>query len=294
MTITTETPELAEHHLDHSDRLFQISSISDANTFEEYINSYYINIARQQGKGLIPSNYISRAFIYSQNHPSGGRLMNAIVDLELIHLFMYKDSHIAGGTWNNLSSLNLSNKPILTDITSFSSRVDILYVLNSFALRCRAFWDKYMGLLVLLCDESKYDIYCGSRSKKRTFKKMAENWTNLPKSIRLATIDITKLLMITLKSERNFSKELELEILSVPKCSVDLIDFIITSLDSLRTPEDHGAGTLRKSILSTMSVDVSKGFQLLHHWNFSIYYVKSLRQTITDSVEVEERRTHLS
>ena len=54
----------------------------------------------------------------------------------------------------------------------------ILDSFNSMALRLRACWDKYMGILVLLHETDMYDVYIRASSRKRKFKKLAVGWAN--------------------------------------------------------------------------------------------------------------------
>ena len=62
--------------------------------------------------------------------------------------------------------------------------MDILGGLTSFSYRCRAFWDKYMGILVLMYATEHYDRFFKARSRKKTFMKIAGNWNDFSPAIR--------------------------------------------------------------------------------------------------------------
>ena len=51
--------------------------------------------------------------------------------------------------------------------------------MTSFALRCRAFWDKSMGILFLIYDESNYEKFARKKSRKGFFKERAGSWRSM-------------------------------------------------------------------------------------------------------------------
>ena len=60
---------------------------------------------------------------------------------------------------------------------------------------------------------------------------------------------------------------------------------IIDTLDTVRTAEAHGTGTLRKSSLSMFPLHESKDAWLINHWNIATGFTHRLRRTLLDLAE---------
>ncbi|MGB3298010.1 MAG: hypothetical protein WBA76_07055, partial [Phormidesmis sp.] len=119
----------------------------------------------------------------------GSKIFTSVMDLELTYLFMMKDVMKAGGVWNQrFSKGKLEGGSILDDYGKFRGKVDILEGFTSFTYRCRAFWDKYMGLLVLIYSPDDYEKYCSAKSRKNKFRTICSKWENFSPEIQKSLI----------------------------------------------------------------------------------------------------------
>ena len=265
------------------DKIFRIQSLEEAQKFASFLNQYY---TRKCGSGSTRSDfepYISTLYSYCQGHCSNEKLFNAVIDLEFTYLFMMRDCGSSAGVWNQRFS---PDKPqvetVLKDFNKFSGKMDILYHLTSFSFRCRAFWDKYMGILILLYDEKNYDRYCEARSRKNMFKKIAKQWSTFSPHIQKCLAKVLHDRQVQV-GPRNKTTELPKDdALPFPDPFLSIMSELIEELDNIRTAEAHGTGRLRKWSLSMFPLDKSRDFGLINHWNIANSFMHAFRQTILD------------
>ncbi|WP_421335824.1 hypothetical protein [Aeromonas veronii] len=253
---------------------FNIKSKQDAKKLNLKLNTYWKK--SNSGSGL-EKDYLSLAYQAISYLQDGGRIFNALVDLEITYLFMAKDVNKSAGIWNDrFSPGKLEGGSVLNDYNKFQGKLDILDALNSFTFRSRAFWDKYMGVLVLLNDPDSYQKYCKAKSRKKTFKALGSEWGSFP-------IDIQSSLINTLKDRevKEFCcSSLEKETF-YPSTFLDILFTYIEQLDNqYRTPEAHGTGVIRKWSLSMLPIEESRDFDLLGHWNIANSMIQGLRTHI--------------
>ena len=158
---------------------FEIASLQDAEAFAAYISRYgeATSLSGYDIRGPILNVY-KYSRVRSKVDRTDGKLLHAYIDLELTYLFMMKDSLLAGGMHNRLhDNGKISLGSVLDDFELFSGKVDILYALSAFSFRMRAFWDKYMGVLFLLYENTKYEDYVNARRRKRFFMRRAREWS---------------------------------------------------------------------------------------------------------------------
>ncbi len=247
---------------------------------------------------IIPKTLLSRVYCYCAEQDDF-RLFYAILDLELVWLFSLKDSHSPAGLWNQvLWEHRHSPKTILEDFSTFCARMDILDSFNSISLRLRACWDKYLGILVLLHEPDKYEVYARATSRKRKFTKIAREWEgNISRHIvqAITTVFRNRLVhahklfgdKLTKKQIEETNRCIEFFLhheLKYPDPAVDLMTQHIDSIDQVRTPEAHGTGVLRKWSLASLPPDVSKDFSLYNHSNDFSVYMNGLHRSVTDLV----------
>ena len=163
-----------------SDTTFDIDSLDDARRLQSLLNDCYV---RRQLVSSPPVPAELFATIYTLvriDRRADSRLLWAIIDFEFTYLSMMRDIHGALDVWVGRFSPK-SPKPdsVLDDFHVFDGKLDILHCMTSFALRCRAFWDKSMGILFLLYDDSNYQAFAGSPSRKRFFQKHAPSWPSI-------------------------------------------------------------------------------------------------------------------
>jgi len=117
--------------------------------------------------------FISLVHVYdkSQNIENGRRLFYSYFDITLSIILLFCDIYnvciIESDLYNNISSGQPEGKE------TFFRRKDMHRYRTSFILRYRALWDKVMGFLILIVSPTDYDSFWKSKSKKKSFKKIA-------------------------------------------------------------------------------------------------------------------------
>lgn len=265
---------------------FQITSLQEAENFAVDISRY----GRMTSSGYDIRNHIRNIYKYSRIHSRNdrvnGKLLDAYIDLELTYLFMMKDSHLAGGIHNRLHDRGkIASGSVLDDFELFSGKMDILYSLSAFSFRIRAFWDKYIGVLFLLYENQKYEKYLKARSRKKFFIRHAQQWPEISVHLRKCLTDIVKE-WLTRSGQGEAVREIDDGKFCVPFPDpfLKLMGEIIEMVDTIRTPEAHGAGFLRKWTLANLPIDRSKDFVLMNHWNNGNRFMQALRVTIAELV----------
>ena len=229
------------------DRTFRIQSLEEARKFSAFLAQYYVRRCGSGSTGVNFEQYISTLYSYCQRHCANEKLFYAVIDLELTYLFMNRDCGSSAGVWNQWFS---PDKPqaenVLNNLNKFSGKMDILYHLTSFSFRCRAFWDKYMGILILLYDEKKYDRYFKARSRKNTFIKIAEQWDNFSPHIQKCLGELLRNQRIHAGLKDKTTELLKDYAIPFPYPFLKSMTALIDALDNIRTAEAHGTGMLRK------------------------------------------------
>lgn len=101
---------------------------------------------------------------------NGPRLFSAILDLKITFAFVFIDFN---KTMPGFKALNSKDSPnILTDANAFKEKMALLHDNIDMAIRFRTFYDKFMGVLVLLVCPDKYKSYLKAKSRKEHFKKI--------------------------------------------------------------------------------------------------------------------------
>lgn len=99
---------------------------------------------------------------------NGGRLFSAILDLKITFAFVFIDFY---RTIPGLKLMNNKVYPnILTDENVFKEKIALLHDNIDMAIRFRTFYDKFMGVLVLLLCPEEYKKFLKADSRKKYFK----------------------------------------------------------------------------------------------------------------------------
>lgn len=208
---------------------FTLENREEVERFEALLGEY------SQARSQIVLNHISLVKAWDQLHQreDGGRVFTALLDLYLtLHLVEFDLTNV-GGTWNSLFSKGkLEGGSILDSQQKFFGKMDMHRFATSFVLRYRAIWDKLMGFFVLYFEPIKYDSFCKSKSKKKSFKNIASTIDALPDEF-IATI----------------------------------LDRIEEFDNKFRTPEAHGTGAVRKWALTMEGMEGNPFMELFAHWN---------------------------
>ncbi len=124
------------------------------------------------------------------SHPQHGKIMASLVDLKLTWFFTDSDFFTASHVYQD--KLHFMRLPSHSHDEIAASRITFLNHANSFVLRCRAYWDKLMGLLVLVFKSDRYKQFEKAESRKETFQSIANSFLT-PESIR-SLMDLLELL----------------------------------------------------------------------------------------------------
>lgn len=171
----------------------------------------------------------------------GGRLFSAILDLKITYAFVFVDFHrIVPG----LKVVNQKDTPdVLADPMSFKEKMTLLHSNIDMVIRYRSFYDKFMGVLVLLLCPDKYRKFGSSGSRKSDFKKIMVDYIDFE--------------------------------------SLDSLYTIISSLDNdFRTAEVHQTGRMRKWVLGGRDCFVDNSVKLGGYFNNILTHANWLDELI--------------
>lgn len=242
---------------------FAIRSSREAQAFQHRLARY--RKERCGGTELLRPGYLRDLHAWAERS-GANRLFTAVYDLEITFLFVEKDIRAVAGTHNRQFAPGRpyeSSVPLFDD-GAFAGKMDTLEHLTAFALRCRAFWDKVMGVLFLLCEPAKYESFAKASRRKRYFVRCAENWPEPPPHL---------IRFLESPDFRGFDPDPQFP---------QILEKVMEHLDAIRTAEAHGTGTLRKSTLGTLRFEATDQASLVAHYNIALGTMKALRQTLDD------------
>jgi len=208
---------------------FALETREEVERFETLL-SEYSHARTQMALSHVP---LLKAWDQLHKREDGGRVFTALLDLYLsLHLVEF-DLTSVGGTWNAFFSRGkMEGGSILDSQEKFFGKMDMHRFATSFVLRYRAIWDKLMGFFVLYFAPTQYDIFCKSKSKKKTFRSIASAIDALPNEFVATILD-----------------------------RLDEFD------NKFRTAEAHGTGSVRKWSLTMEGMEGNPFVDLFAHWN---------------------------
>ena len=241
------------------------------------------------------------SLLYAQCVDQGNlRLFYAVLDLELVWMFMVRESHLPGGLWNEVLLEHREDpKAILDDFRTFSTRMNILDSFNSISLRCRACWDKYLGVLVLLYDPDNYDKFAEAPSRKKAFGRIAQAWKpsiscHILRAIttvsRNGLIHASKCMAGSCTQQQMEEARQCIEYflhndVDYPEPALNLLGEHIQTVDRIRTSEAHGTGLLRKWSLASLPPNISRDFALYNYLNDFSVYMGGLHRALLETAD---------
>ncbi len=263
---------------------FSITSLEEAEKFTEQLSRYGEVTSAPYDVRVHIQNIYKYSRVHSKEDRINGKLLNAYIDLELTYLFMMKDMLSAVSIHNRLKDTGkIDSNSVFEDYELFFGKMNILYSLSAFSFRIRAFWDKYMGVLFLIYENQKYEKYIKAKSKKSFFIRHAKNWPEISPNLQNCLTNIVRTWLIHLK-KMEVVKEIDSGNVCIqfPYPFLNVFGEIIEMVNTVRTPEAHGAGVLRKWTLANLPLDKSKDFGLINHWNNANEFMQALRTTIAE------------
>ena len=209
---------------------FPLDTVDDIQRFEHCLDEY---VHAQTNGAAIVHFSLTTAFEELQEDPLGAKLFAALTDVRISLALLNCDSVALGRSLNRTMPQAMPSVGELMQSQAFELRMDIHRHANSFILRIRSLWDKFMGLLVLRFAPQDYERFASSKSKKAAFRKIMAQHSILSDGFAVTAEEL-----------------------------IQKFD------DSHRTPEAHGTGTLRKSSFTWGSHEESPPIALLGYWNF--------------------------
>lgn len=117
------------------------------------------------------------AYDYCNLRCNGDRkLFAAIVDLRITASFLFIDTNRVGIGINKQSLV--SNEDVLNNQDYFNVKFNLLHENIDMVVRCRALYDKLMGVIILLCAPTSYNDFIGAKSRKKAFSNIAKSFMN--------------------------------------------------------------------------------------------------------------------
>lgn len=171
---------------------------------------------------------LPRWFDKCQRIEGDGRLFAAIQDLKITVAFLFIDFI---KSCPDSKSINRQDNPdVLSDADLFRKKMKMMHELIDMAIRFRAFYDKFMGVQVLLFCPERYNSYISAKSRKNVFREMMKEY--------------------------------------IASDSLDSLFDSINHLDErFRTPEVHQAGSMRKWVLSSQDYFIDNYVDLTGYFN---------------------------
>lgn len=206
------------------DQEFMLKDKSEVIRFNELLENYVYEEIRISFSAINLPAWSDKCMIL----PKGGRLFAALFDLKITVAFLFIDSIKAapdGDSINRRDDIDILSNPVL-----FKKKLKMLHENIDLVMRYRAFYDKFMGILVLAFCPDEYDSFVKADSRKKEFGKRMVG--------HLDSSDIKSL-----------------------NASISRLD------DTFRTPEVHQTGRMRKWVLSSQDLFLDNEIDLLGYMN---------------------------
>ena len=177
---------------------------------------------------------LTRAFDYCMVlKENGPKLFAALLDLKITIAFLFIDGVKYAPDFNALNRKDGTN--ILENEALFNKKMKMLHHNIDLAIRYRAFYDKFMGVTVMLLKPIKYEDYNNAKSRKKLFP-------NLVKGL----LD--------------------------DKSITTLIEQVTYLDDNYRTPEVHQTGSMRTWVLTSQDLFLDKQLNLMNYFHWVLGY----------------------
>lgn len=193
---------------------------------------------------------LALAFDYSMElEENGAKLFAALLDLKITIAFLFIDGIKYAPDFNALNCKDGAN--VLKDEVLFNKKIKMLHHNIDLAIRYRSFYDKFMGIVIMLLNPLQYDKFI-TKSKKESSK-----------------VKFKKMTKGLLDDE-----------------SIDTLVKQVTYLDeSYRTPEVHQTGSMRTWVLTSQDLFLDKQLNLMNYFNWVLGYADWIDEVIADIAE---------
>lgn len=222
---------------------FTLSNRENVISFERMLNKH----VETETNVPFHSLNLTRAFGYCMELvETGEKLFAALLDLKITIAFLFIDAIKYAPDFNALNRKDGSN--ILEDESLFNKKMRMLHHNIDLAIRYRAFYDKLMGVTVMLLNPSKYEDYNKAKSRKKLFPSLVKG---LLDDDSIAT----------------------------------LIEQVTCLDENYRTPEVHKTGSMRTWVLTSQDLFLDKQLNLMNYFNWVLGYADWIDEVIADIAE---------
>ena len=222
---------------------FVLHNREEVTSFETMLNKHVETETHLPFRSL----NLTRAFDYCMSlKEDGPKLFAALLDLKITIAFLFIDGIKYAPDFKALNRKDRAN--ILEDEALFNKKMKMLHHNIDLAIRYRAFYDKFMGVTVMLLNPSKYEVYNNARSRKKVFPNLVKG----------------------LLDDESISTLIE---------QVTYLD------ENYRTPEVHQTGSMRTWVLTSQDLFLDKQLNLINYFNWVLRYADWIDEVITDSTK---------
>lgn len=222
---------------------FVLHNREEVTSFETMLNKHVETETRISFRSL----NLTRAFDYCMAlKEDGAKLFAALLDLKITIAFLFIDGIKYAPDFNALNRKDRAN--ILKDEALFNKKMKMLHHNIDLAIRYRAFYDKFMGVTVMLLNPSKYGVYNNARSRKKVFPNLVKG----------------------LLDDESISTLIE---------QVTYLD------ENYRTPEVHQTGSMRTWVLTSQDLFLDKQLNLMNYFNWVLGYADWIDSIIAENEE---------
>lgn len=257
--------------------MFTLETLEDYQKFDEFV---CLAAGGSWGRSDAYGTFMSDAFHKLEHRADRPKLLASLMDLRLTHVFLIQEHTVVGGNWNTKISSIVRDKPsgsfpdTLENFGLFETKLKMLKSAISTVTLARAWWDKYLGFIILHKEPNQYERYQSSNSKKKAFRKIVANLKNLPKGLQHSLVMDFQSIPPLYRDyvDRFYAGDF------FPDPAVELLMKKIEELDKVRTPEIHGAGSLRKQALAVLPIEEAREVHVaINAWNDINGAMNSLR-----------------
>lgn len=213
-----------------SSQRFILHNREEVTSFETMLNKHVETETHLSFRSL----NLARAFDYCMElKENGAKLFAALLDLKITIAFLFIDGIKYAPDFNALNRKDAAN--ILEDEVLFNKKIKMLHHNIDLAIRYRAFFDKFMGVTIMLLNPSKYKDYNNAKSRKKVFANLVKD-------------------------------QLDDESISMLIKQVTYLD------ENYRTPEVHQTGSMRTWVLTSQDLFLDKQLNLMNYFNWVLGY----------------------
>lgn len=218
---------------------FRLETCEEVAEFDSLLQAYESAHAGQ----AVPHISLVKIYDICQHSEQGGRIFVSFLDIRLSFSYLHLAVTKMFGTWNQkFSPGKLAGGKVIDSPQKFFGKMEIHQSATEFVHRYRALWDKVMGLLVLLHCPDEYDNYCGAKSRRKYFKRLAKVTPQIGEELGSSWA------------------------------------ILLEAFDNrFRTPEVHGTGSLRKWSFQMIGLNENPQVELADYWNELNHVVADLQ-----------------